>query len=648
MKTFKFIGFALFAIILCLSACSSGGDELIESNPNPEVVKSEIIIDSNIITNGLSFSNEKGEQSISFSTNENWTLSVASTTSGTTWCAASVTSGSKGNANVKFTVTENTAYDNRSVSVTIKSGTASKTFTITQKSADALLVTTDKYEVNQEGCTIEIEVKSNIDYEIEISNSAKNWITESTGRGLLSTHRHIFKISANGGLDKREGKIHFRSKDNEEIVKVYQAGGKIIILSQNEYIVNENGETITVDIKSNVQYEVQMPDVDWIIADLSTRSMSSHTLKYLIKNNNTNKSRSAQIIFYDKNSSLKEVLKITQKNKELYVLKMNKAGTLKEELGDKINTINSIKIIGDLNGDDIYYLRQMAGYKYNAQAPVGTLNDMDLSEASIVSGGDYYFSAYSKKLYTENNKIGGSMFAECDSLCYVELPNNIISIGSGAFSGCKYLSEIIIPNSVVRIGSNAFRECEKLSNIKLPNNLTVLEDAFFLSGICEITIPEGITEIYDNTFYYCYNLKNITIPNSVSKIGYRAFQDCTSLISVDLSQVTYVREKAFEGCSNLEKIQMLNIKTIDKYAFSECEKLRFIYLGENTTSLGTGAFEDVTNDVTVFCYAKEPPKGCPFHKFMSSSCLYVPSRCGVLYANSVWGDYFYNKIIEMD
>ena len=158
MKTFKFIGFALFAIILCLSACSSGGDELIESNPNPEVVKSEIIIDSNIITNGLSFSNEKGEQSISFSTNENWTLSVASTTSGTTWCAASVTSGSKGNANVKFTVTENTAYDNRSVSVTIKSGTASKTFTITQKSADALLVTTDKYELNQEGGTIEIEV----------------------------------------------------------------------------------------------------------------------------------------------------------------------------------------------------------------------------------------------------------------------------------------------------------------------------------------------------------------------------------------------------------------------------------------------------------------------------------------------------------
>ena len=89
MKTFRIIGLALVAILICLSACSGGGDDPNEPTPQPEIIKSEITIDSNILTNGLSFTSEKGEQSISFSTNESWTLSVASTTSGATWCTAS-------------------------------------------------------------------------------------------------------------------------------------------------------------------------------------------------------------------------------------------------------------------------------------------------------------------------------------------------------------------------------------------------------------------------------------------------------------------------------------------------------------------------------------------------------------------------------
>ena len=61
MKTFIFNEFTLFVILMCLSACSSGGDNPIEPTPQPEVIKPEITIDSNIITNGLSFTSEKGD-----------------------------------------------------------------------------------------------------------------------------------------------------------------------------------------------------------------------------------------------------------------------------------------------------------------------------------------------------------------------------------------------------------------------------------------------------------------------------------------------------------------------------------------------------------------------------------------------------------
>jgi hypothetical protein len=122
------------------------------------------------------------------------------------------------------------------VSVTIKSGSATKTFTISQKGVDALLVTTNKYEVSQEGGKIEVEVKANIDYQISISESAKDWIIESQSRALISS-KHIFDIALNEENEKREGEITFKSGDKVETVKVYQAGGTILLLSQNEFIV---------------------------------------------------------------------------------------------------------------------------------------------------------------------------------------------------------------------------------------------------------------------------------------------------------------------------------------------------------------------------------------------------------------------------
>lgn len=305
-----------------LAGCSGGGnDDPINPTPKPEEVKAEITIDSSIISNGLSFGIASGEQTVSFSANTNWTLSVASTTSGATWCKASTTSGSKGTANVKFTVDENTGYDDRSVSVTIKAGSANKTFTITQKGVDALLVTTNKYEVAQEGGKIEVEVKTNIKYELAISETAKNWITESKSKSrALTTYKHTFEIALNEDSDKREGEITFKSGDKTETVKVYQAGGAILLLSQNEFTVSDAGETISVDIKSNVEYGVQMPDVDWITDEASSRGMSSHTLKYVVSANEGYDSRSAEIIFYDKNSDLKDTLKVVQAQKDAILL----------------------------------------------------------------------------------------------------------------------------------------------------------------------------------------------------------------------------------------------------------------------------------------------------------------------------------------
>ena len=355
----KKVLFMLAMLAFVLAGCSDGGnDDSINPTPKPEEVKAEITIDSSIVSNGLSFGVASGEQTISFSANTNWTLSVASTTSGATWCKASATSGSKGTADVKFTVDENTGYDDRSVSVTIKAGSVSKTFTITQKGADALLVTTNKYEVVQEGGKIEVEVKANINYELAISETAKDWITESKSKSrALTTYKHSFEITANEEVEKREGEITFKSGDKVETVKVYQAGGAVLLLSKDEFTISDVGETISVDIKSNVEYGVQMPDVDWITDEASSRGMSSHTLKYVISPNEGYDSRSAEIIFYDKNSDLKDTLKVIQAQKDAIVISQ-KTYDVKAE-GETIEVKLSANVDFEITMPEVDWIEQV-------------------------------------------------------------------------------------------------------------------------------------------------------------------------------------------------------------------------------------------------------------------------------------------------
>ena len=895
----KKLWFFLAMFVCVLASCSDGGsDEPSTPTPKPEEVKTEITIDSGIVSNGLSFASSQGEQSVSFSVNANWTLSVASTTSGATWCKASVTSGSKGSANVKFTVNENTSYDDRSVSVTIKAGTVSKTFTITQKGAEAMLVTTSKYEVAQEGGKIEVEVKANVDYQFAISETAKDWITEtkSKSRGL-TTYKHSFDIAMNEEAEKREGEITFKSGDKVETVKVYQAGGAIILLTQNEYTVSDAGETITVDIKSNVEYGVQMPDVDWITDEASSRGMSSHTLKYVIAPNEDYDSRSADIVFYDKNSDLKDTLKVVQVQKDAIIVAKNEykiesvggdlkfevntnvdfevstsvdwikqntesraletkplsfiiaentslendreglitisagelkqeikviqqrkiffnfsttevyiesdedafaievstnggygvimpqvdwltqgeiskvstntyintfivsnnetydsreaeikfhnvwtdeyvvvkviqaqkdaiiisqktfeaksegetievkistnvdfevgmpdvdwisqtgsrslkehtlcfkvaenidnatrsakilftkkdsefkdsiivnqlakqksvtlteAGTLKELLGNDYLKIASLKIVGPINGDDVYCLRKMLGGSNFSEANWGKLTIVDLSETTIVEGGESYFQGSSKQYYTSKDVFGEYMFQECtnlrgiklpktlkiidayafyncNALNSIDIPDNVTSIEIAAFEGCKSLISATIGDGVTTIRENAFYNCTALTSVTIGTGVKLIDRGAFincdaltsvfmkdLSAWCNINFVDSNNPLTYNKELYLNNkiVKELVIPENVTEIKKGVFNNCKSLVKVTMGAgVTSIGEGAFSGCDALTSFMIgTSVTSIGFGAFSGCDALTSIEIPENLTSIGRYAF----------------------------------------------------------
>lgn len=202
----------LLGVLTLLFICCSKEDEIIDSFvPNPD---SEIYF-----SKGMDFAASQESKNLSFSTNKPWKISLANSE----LCTVAPSSGGAGEATVVITTKENTTYDSRSVLLTLAAGTIVKEFTISQKQKDALTLTASRFEVAKEGESINVEVKANIAFEVEISETAKSWISQVITRGLTATHL-TFSIAKNEGIAEREGEILIKSGQLSEKLKVVQEG----------------------------------------------------------------------------------------------------------------------------------------------------------------------------------------------------------------------------------------------------------------------------------------------------------------------------------------------------------------------------------------------------------------------------------------
>ena len=194
---------------------------------------------------------------------------------------------------------------------------------VAQKQKNALLISSERREVKQEGGTIDVEVEANVEYKAVIADDCQSWIkpaASTTTRGLKAS-TISFKIEMNGEREKREGEIYITDGTLTETVKVYQYGGDVILLNENEYPVGDRGETIKVELRSNCEYGITMPDVSWIKEATMSRGMSSHTIYYTISPNDANESRRAKIIFYNKdNTAIADTLTVIQAQKDAVVI----------------------------------------------------------------------------------------------------------------------------------------------------------------------------------------------------------------------------------------------------------------------------------------------------------------------------------------
>lgn len=214
-------------------------------------------------------------------------------------------------------------------------------------------------------------------------------------------------------------------------------------------------------------------------------------------------------------------------------------------------------------------------------------------------------------------EIGSKAFSDCKNLKSVEVPDSVKIIAEDAFHGCDNLivnisaefkfgniflqpkfMQTFIP-TLTPTNSRSFKYTKlgdsiridkykgKKTSVVIPSlieNLPVTKigkNAFQdCTNLKEIHISDSVTEIGNEAFRDCVSLREIHIPNSVTRIGYWAFFGCRSLAEIKIpDSITKIGESTFWNCSGLTEITIPNsVKEICKNAFWNCNSLRFVSL----------------------------------------------------------------------
>ena len=165
---------------------------------------------------------------------------------------------------------------------------------------------------------------------------------------------------------------------------------------------------------------------------------------------------------------------------------VDKAGKLSTLLTTSESTL---KVTGPLNGTDIKHLRSLIN--------AGTVKDLDLSGASIVSGGVAYFEEFK----TADNVIGESMFKGCTKLKTIQLPTTITAIETRAFVDGGLL-KIDIPDGVSRIGTDAFAYISSLDTVIIGRGVASYGQGVFYNSPVKVAYVKSTTPAGTPAYFF--------------------------------------------------------------------------------------------------------------------------------------------------
>ena len=214
--------------------------------------------------------------------------------------------------------------------------------------------------------------------------------------------------------------------------------------------------------------------------------------------------------------------------------------------------------------------------------------------------------------YSTNSTNPKSPFYGIAQLKNLTLGEHVQVIDKYMFSYCTGLEEVILPDNITSVGLWGFRGCSSLKKVKFSQKLSQISDYGFseCTSLDNVAFPASMTAIADNSFSNCTSLKKLDLGSSLMIIGPSAFMNDTSLEGFEIPETLYgLGVEAFKGCTSLPNVTIRYISSVGARAFQDCTGIKWISLSDKTTSLGEDSFAGCTGINYVKSYATFPPEG---------------------------------------
>lgn len=195
-----------------------------------------------------------------------------------------------------------------------------------------LFVNESPISFSESGGKVELNIVANKDWKVT-SSAAWCIVSPSAGVGESTGSKIIIDCSENPNFDDRSCIITIVCAELAKSVTITQSKKQTLIISQKEYSLDENGGTITVEIQTNLSYNVEVTEGSSWISEISTKGLSSQSRKFEVKPNTTYEDRIGNIRFFNTASGLSEEVVIRQtEKKELIIEKTQYELTYESQL----------------------------------------------------------------------------------------------------------------------------------------------------------------------------------------------------------------------------------------------------------------------------------------------------------------------------
>ena len=158
---------------------------------------------------------------------------------------------------VILVVSANSTYDDREASVTIKqiNGSLAETVKIKQAYGEGLIVDTKTFELDREAASVEVDVMSNVEYEVE---TEATWVHYVQTKALVKSTVEL-SIDENTGYTTREATVNIKQKNGNlvQTVKVIQTPFGHVTFENYDYKTIKYGdrEWFAENLRAKFGYE---------------------------------------------------------------------------------------------------------------------------------------------------------------------------------------------------------------------------------------------------------------------------------------------------------------------------------------------------------------------------------------------------------